>query len=105
VLFIFTKTPTDIEIDEDEPDFPDYVCKYVIPGVLEAAYGANTDGRIKSLAEYWGYRREVGYGVMKRYLRKRSNDRDYRLATHGTPGTRTRREPRLPDAYPAVYVR
>jgi hypothetical protein len=105
VLFIFAKTPTSLALDEDSPDYPDHICKYVIPGVLELAYSANTDGRIKTLAEYWGYRKEVGYKVLEKYLRRRRTDRDYRLVTHGSPGGRTRREPRLPDAYPAVYVR
>jgi len=83
--------------------WPDYLSRYVRFGVLARAYGANTDGRIPSLAQLWQQRYEVGVDDVERFQIKRRQDRDYRMVTQGAPGRRTRmRHPRLPDGYPAV---
>lgn len=88
---------------DDESDLPPYLTKYVEHGVLERAYGANTDGRIESLRDYWAMRKEMGLRIIKRFLLNRLVDRDYRLVTPGVPGRRTRRQPKLPDEYPAAW--
>ena len=103
VLLVYEPIPSDLESSEDESDFPVFIRKYIEYGTLERAYSANTDGKIESLREYWGYRKKIGLEVIRKYKRSRRVDRDYCLTTKGAPGFRTRKEPRLPDGYPAVY--
>ena len=103
VLFIYKKTPTDIKAGSDVSDFPDYMEKYLIYATLESAYAADTDGQIESLRDYWKMRKELGFKVIAKYMRLQKQDRTYRLANQAVPGFRTRREPKLPDHYPAVY--
>ena len=96
----------DLEDGSDESEFPRFIQKYIEYGTLERAYSANTDGKIESLGDYWALRRKMGLEAIKRFKGKRKTDRDYRLITKGEPtGRRHRKEPRLPDTYPAVYVR
>ena len=102
VLFVYSKNPTAVADVTDESDFPDYLQKYVEYGAIERAYAANTDGQIQSLRDYWAMRREMGIKAITRFISMRKQDRDYRLTVKGVPGFRTRRAPRLPDAYPAV---
>jgi len=102
VLFVFTKTPTPMAGQDDESDFPEYLQKYVEYATLERAYTADTDGQIQSLRDYWAMRKDLGLKAIQRFMGMRRADRDYRLVTRGAPGFRTRREPRLPDEYPAV---
>jgi hypothetical protein len=102
VLFVHSKTPADISDMADESDWPDYLQKYAEYGALEACYAADTDGQIQSLRDYWKLRYDMGIKAIERFKSLRRQDRDYRLVTRGAPGFRTRREPRLPDSYPAV---
>ena len=103
LLMVFEKTPTELAETTDESDFAVFVQKYVEYGVIERAYGANTDGRITSLSEYWAYRKKIGHKALQIFKNKRTQDRDYCLVTKGVPAKSTRRHPRLPDAYPAVW--
>lgn len=102
VFMVYSVQPTDLEAGGDEPDIPAFLTKYMRYGVTGRAYGANTDGRIKSLGEFWTQRYELGIAFTKRWLRLRRQDRDYRLTTPGAPERRAYRHPRLPDAYPAI---
>ena len=102
ILLIYDVSPTDITSFVDESDFPEFLRKYVRYGVLARAYMANTDGKIPSLARLWGDRYQLGIQVVRRFLRNRREDRDYRLTTQGITGRRRRRVPRLPSTYPAV---
>lgn len=102
VFMIYDVSPTDIASDLDEPDFQPFLRKYIRAGVISRAYGGNNDGRIKSLADYWGMRYSLGVEHGKRFRRNRRNDRDYRLTTKGEITRRSVRYPRLPDAYPTV---
>ena len=102
VFMVYDVNPTDIITFSDEGDYPVFLKKYIRFGVVARAYGANTDGRIRSLAKYWAARYNMGIKTTMRYRRNRKNDRDYRLTTHGAPRPRTRKHPRLPDTYPAV---
>lgn len=86
----------------DEPAFPEFLRKYIRFGTIGRAYGGNNDGRIRSLAEYWMSRYTLGVQFVRRYMRNRRNDRDYRLTTKGNMPRRAVRHPRLPDSYPAV---
>ena len=101
VFLVYNVTPNDVVNAADEPDFPEFIRKYIRYGVVSRAYGANTDGRIPSLAEYWSTRYRVGIRFVRKYVRSRRQDRAYRLVTRTTQ-RRTRRHPRLPDGYPAV---
>lgn len=101
-LLVYDITPKDIVLSTDESDFPVFLRKYIEYGVLERLYGANTDGRIRSLSQYWRFRYETGIQMIKKFKNSRKADRDYQLKTADTPAQRTRRHPRLPDSYPAV---
>jgi hypothetical protein len=105
VFMIFEANATEMSVDDDQwqSDWPRFLTKYIEYGTIERAYGANTDGRLPSLEEYWSKRKEIGLEVMRRFKSRIRTDRDYRMITKGAPGERTRhRHPRLPDAYPAV---
>jgi hypothetical protein len=101
VVLIYRQQVNDIENLTDEPEIVKYFQKYLACGVLEKAYMANTDGKISSLADYWGWRKELGYKVVERFKWSRLKDRDFRLtSTRG--GDRKRQGPRLPATYPPI---
>lgn len=102
IFLVYNVSPQQIASSLDEPDFPEFLRKYIRFGTISRAYGGNNDGRIRSLAEYWMGRYILGVEFVKRYVRNRRNDRDYRLTTKGSTPRRTVRHPRLPDSYPAV---
>lgn len=102
VFMVYSVLPQEVENLGDTPDIPGFLCKYIRHGVIARAYGANTDGRIKSLADFWQMRYELGLRFTKKWLMNRRQDRDYRLRTRGAPMRRTYRHPRLPDTYPVV---
>jgi len=102
VFMIYAVDPTDVLVAWDDGDFPEFLKKYIRYGVVGRAYGANTDGRIPSLAAYWIRRYIEGIKSTKRYMRNMYQDRDYRLTTKDGGAKRTYRHPRLPDTYPAV---
>ncbi len=98
-LLVYDVIPNDIIDDQDISDFPNFMQKYIEYGVIARAYGANTDGKIQSLSDYWFLRYEAGIAVIKKYMGKRMTDRDYRLMIDHT-SVRSRRHSRLPDTYP-----
>ncbi len=100
VVLIYSAIGQDVESDEDESNFPKFLRKYIEHGVLEQCYGANNDGRIQSLAEYWRYRYMTGIQMIKKYMIVRKQDRNYCMVSGGTP-PRNQRHPRLPSNYPA----
>lgn len=102
ILLIFQAEPTKLEGNQDESDYPRYLTKYVEYETLARAYSVNNRGRIDSLRDYWIYRSAIGLEIVKRFMNKRKQDRDYRFVTPGAPGRRTHRHPRLPDEYPAI---
>ena len=102
ILLVYEISPLDIESVSDESDFPEFIRKYIRYGVISRAYDSNTDGRIPSLARLWQARYQVGIEVVKKFMRKRQSDRDYRLTTKPSAQIRRRRHPRLPSAFPAV---
>ena len=100
---IFHKIPSDLVEWDDESDYPTYFRKYIEYGVLEEAYAASTAGKIQSLEDYWGWRKDLAYRALKLFGHKKKADRDYRMQTQNIYPRSTRRRPRLPDAYPAAY--
>jgi hypothetical protein len=101
LFLVYRASPTDMATAADEGDFPLFLVKYLIYGVVARAYAANTDGRIPSLGVYWKSRYELGISFTRRYIRNKRQDRDYRMVTPGVHG-RSRRLPRLPDTYPPL---
>lgn len=105
IFMVFEAIPQEVPSDPgswyDSLDWPDFLSKYVRYGALERAFGADTDGFIPSLRDYWNTRKEVGIKAIKRFKTLRLTDRTFRLG-----GGRTiakSRHPRLPNAYPAQY--
>lgn len=101
VFLIFDVRPTDIVTTSDEGVYPEFLKKYLRYGVVSQAYGGNNDGRIPSLAAYWANRFEMGIEHIKKFVRNKYRDRDYRLSS-GSKGRTRSRHPRLPDHYPAT---
>jgi hypothetical protein len=99
LIVIGTIKPTHLTTGTDESDFPAWVRKYLEYGVIAAAYAANTDGRIPTLAEYWQKRKEVGYKALKLFKTKALADRNVQFNPAGNVRGR-RRHPTLPDEYP-----
>lgn len=103
VVCAFEILPTEVSSDEDtwddELDWPDFAVKYLEYAALERLYGADNDGFIPSLREFWGYRKQVGINALKVYRRRRTADRTFRL---GGVKRRYRTNLRLPDEYPAI---
>ena len=102
ILVIYESQPTDIEEEDDEPDYPKFLQKYIEYAVIEKAYTANTDGRIESLSDYWKWRKELGVEFVKQYKWSRLKDRDFRLVSAPGSSTRHNMGPKLPDTYPDV---
>lgn len=103
VLLVYAAESTDIEMEDDEGSLPAFLQKYCEQATLERAYAANTDGRIPSLRDYWGWRAKLGLEVIKKYRTRRYTDREFRLVTQDRSVERRRvRHPRLPDEYPAI---
>lgn len=99
-VMIYQAQPWDIEATEDESDYPDWMVKYIEYGCLERAYGADTDGHIPSLRDYWKARKDIGVKALMKYQRMTNTDRDYRFG--GMTRVATSRRLRLPDGYPAI---
>jgi len=101
LLAVFSRRPAALSGGaDDECELPEYLQKYVEYEVLERAYLTNTDGRIESLSQYWGQKKELAKKTIAIYLQKRSVDRVLRFKTQADPLKRIRRRPRLPDTYP-----
>ncbi|MDD5189449.1 MAG: hypothetical protein PHE50_00220 [Dehalococcoidales bacterium] len=101
-LMIYDSEPTDIQDDTDESDFPIFLRKYIEYGVCERAYNALTDGKIKSMSDYWKTRYSIGIEAVKLYCLKRKTDRDYRFVGQAIPARKTIRHATLPSSYPAL---
>lgn len=102
LFLVYEATPTDMVASDDESDFPDFILKYIRFGVIGRAYGGNNDGKIRSLADYWNGRYQLGVKIVKKYLILKKQDRDYRLKTADVNPFRAVKHARLPSAYPAV---
>jgi len=97
---VYSAQPDEIEETTDEGSFPDYLTKYIEYATLERAYGADTDGFIPSLRDYWKLRKEIGLKALARFQRMMLGDRDYRLG--GQPQPTNSKRLRLPNGYPAM---
>ncbi|MAH47221.1 hypothetical protein CMI37_15460 [Candidatus Pacearchaeota archaeon] len=105
VFMIFEQMPTDIGEDQrdwdDQLNIPAFFAKYVRYAALERCYGADTDGFIPSLRDYWQLRKEIGLKAIKKFKALRKTDRDYQFA--GTSRRNIRPSLKLPPEYPQTY--
>ena len=106
LLIVYRAASVDVEGDFDtNSTLPEYFYKYIEYGVAERALRANTDGRIESLADYWGMRKKAGYEVIKRWKRLKLSDRDIGFKTKEAGISTSRpKYPRLPSTYPDAWV-
>jgi len=100
LFMAYSFLPRDTEAWEDETEWPDWALKYVEYGTLERAFGADTDGYIPSLRDYWKLRKEIGIKALQKFMRMRTQDRDYRLGGNIKPISR--RGGSLGSHYPAI---
>ena len=101
-LLVYEAEATDIETESDSGSLPGFLQKYCEYATLERAFSMNNDGKIESLRDYWGWRKNIGMEAVRAYKSKRRTDRDYQLVTKGISGRRSNRHPRLPDTYTAM---
>ena len=103
LLMVFDILPTEVVEDSttwnDVLDWPEWMIHYVEAGCLERAFGADTDGFIPSLRDYWSLRYKMGVNAVNLFKRKREADREFRI---GGPIRISRSRLRLPDGYPSV---
>ncbi len=104
LFMVFEAIPEDVpeEIDtwdEDISWWPPYMIPIVEYATLERCFGADTDGFIPSLRDYWELRKKVGIETIKQFKHNRLTDRDYRM---GGTIRRSVGHPRLPSGYPAI---
>jgi hypothetical protein len=83
-----------------EFDFEDWMAKYIEYATLERAFGADTDGFIPTLRDYWKQRKEIGIQAILKFKRMRLKDRDFQLGA-GMKVTQPKHG-RLPAGYPAI---
>jgi hypothetical protein len=99
-IMIYQAQANDILEVTDSSDFPDWWVKYIEYATLERAFGADTDGFIPTLRDYWKARKDLGIKSLKRFQRMMLVDQDFRLGGQKQPTTSRRL--RLPDGYPAI---
>ena len=102
VFIVYDALPADVTDSAEGSSYPTWMRKYFHYGIISDAYGSNTDGKISSLAEYWAWRKELGFKHLMKFKAMRRADRDYCMTTKGSPIQRSRRHPRLPSGYPVV---
>jgi hypothetical protein len=106
LFMIFESLPDDVDNEEDTwDDELTWWVSFMIPTVeqatLERCYGADTDGFIPSLRDYWQMRKEVSIAGIKQFKNNRMSDRDFRIGGEKQMGLSP--HPRLPSRYPRVY--
>ena len=105
IFMVFESLPSDMGEDErdwdDELGFVAFLTKYVRYATLERCYGADTDGFIPTLRDYWNARKTIGIKIMKKYKAMRSTARDYQFAG-GVRHRGARSRLKLPPEYPST---
>jgi len=106
LFMIFEAMPEAIEEESDTWDdeiswWPPYMIPMIEYATLERCFGADTDGFIPSLRDYWENRKKIGLETIKLFKMNRSTDRDYRLG--GFQKVDRSGHPRLPSAYPTTW--
>jgi len=106
LFMIFQAIPDDIEEGESSWDdeikwWPAYMIPIIEYATLERCFGADTDGFIPSLRDYWEARKKIGIETIKLFKQKRLMDRDYQMGGRLKPIRSV--HPRLPSGYPAQW--
>jgi hypothetical protein len=106
LFMVFDSLPDDVVDDEYTWDdaiawWPPYMLMAVEQATLERCFGADTDGFIPSLRDYWQGRKEVSIEAIKRFKRMRMADRDFQIG--GVQKSGRSAHPRLPSGYPRVW--
>ena len=102
VFFWYDVIPDPIDNWSDsECQWPDWTLKWVMAGTLERAFGADNDGYIPSLRDYWKQRKDLAVQVALKVMRRRGNQVKYRMGEGLSRRTRVRGGS-LPSTYPAV---
>ena len=87
--------------DDDISWWPPYMIPVIEYATLERCFGADTDGFIPSLRDYWELRKKIGIETIKEFKHKRLADRDFQMGGKLKP-IRSK-HPRLPSGYPAQW--
>jgi hypothetical protein len=102
LFMVFEAYPQDVVDYEDQLTYwPAFMLRVVRYGTLENAFGANTDGFIPSLRDYWKQRKDLGIQSIVQLKHGRMKDRDYRMG--GTDKPWRSKRLRLPAGYPPVF--
>jgi len=106
LFMIFEAMPDDIDDDDGTWDndmsfWPPYMIAVIEHATLARCYGADTDGFIPSLRDYWELRKKIGIETIKLFKLNRLTDRDFRLGGMIRPDRSA--HPRLPAGYPRQY--
>lgn len=101
LFVIYQALPTPSTEVDTETDWPDWCIHAVECAVLERAYGADTDGYMPTIRDYWRARKEWAIEALKRFKYLRLRDQEYVM---GRPrGKTSPRGPRMPDHYPEAW--
>jgi hypothetical protein len=102
IFMVFEAIPNLVPDDPgswyEDIDFPAFMLKHVRYATLERCFGADTDGFIPSLRDFWNTRKEIGISIIKKYKSLRMTDRIFVLG--GGMASRVSKHPRLPSSYP-----
>jgi hypothetical protein len=98
-IMVYKAQANELAEGSDSSDYPDWMVKYIEYATLERAFGADTDGFIPTLRDYWKTRKDLGVKALKRFQRMMLTDRDFVMG--GQKRVTTSRRLRLPDHYPA----
>ncbi len=104
LLMIFEVLPDDVEEETDtwgDPIawWPAYMLPVIEYATLERCFGADTEGYIPSLRDYWELRKKIGIETIKQFKQDHLKDRDFRMGGEGKVSERV--YPSLPSGYPA----
>ena len=107
LFMIFEAIPDDVPEDSDEWDdelssWPSYMIPMIEYATLERCFGADSEGFIPSLRDYWETRKKIGIETIKTFKLNRLTDRDFRLGGSRKPSKPA--HPRLPSAYPDPWL-
>lgn len=103
LFLIYDYLPADVvDYEDDITDIPEYLVHVIIAGMLERAFGADCDGFIPTLRDYWKMRKEIGIKAINLFKSLKYRDRDYRLGGYDQSHGR-KRYPQLPSYFPATY--
>ena len=99
LFMVYQSIPSDITAWTDDTDLPPWFLKGVECAALERSYGADTDGFIPTLRDYWKVRKDLHIKLIGKFKVMRLTDRDFVMRSFLKPACS--RHGRLPGNYPA----